>query len=153
MDKSIEKLDTDNNKIIHNSYSIGDYIHYYKIEKDIITTASGVITKNILNDLYIVNNNDTKIYEKINIYNIINKVDDTDVFNQSINEFIDYTLENIDIIFLFMLIIFETMTIFIMYIYFNNISLMSFLPISIIEKFTDYLNIYFYESNFMTIKN
>jgi hypothetical protein len=85
MDKSIEELDTENTKIVHNTYSVGDYIHYYKMHNDTIITTNGEIIKNILNNLYIVNNFDTKMYEKITIYNIINKFDEIDTMNQSLS--------------------------------------------------------------------
>jgi hypothetical protein len=86
-------------------YDVGDHISYYIIDKenDIFIKSNGIIKKVIENNLFIVNNIDTNIYDKISYNNIINKVKNIDVFDKFLYEYIEYTVDNADILFLYIL--------------------------------------------------
>jgi len=161
LNKSIEELETMNQEINKTLYTTGDYIRYYKLyNKNKLIKTNGIIYKSIRDNLFVVINSDTNLYEKIKINDIIGKLDDIDMTYEYATEIIDYTADNIDIIFLSIFFISELLLIFVMYLYFQDISLMSFIPTSIntiiqntTEKITDYINVYFYESNMISVEN
>jgi len=157
LDKTIEELDTN----IKPQYSVGDYIQYYKIyNKNKLVKINGIIYKSIRDNLFVVINTNTKLLERIKINDIICKLDDINMSLEYANEIVEYTVDNVDIIFLLVFFISELLLIFVMYLYFNDIALMSIFPTSIntiiqntTEKFTDYMNVYFYESTWISVKN
>ena len=100
------------------------------------------------------------INEKYYSLDTRHKLDDLDMTLEYASEIIDYTVDNVDIIFLSVFLISELILIFVLYLYFNDVSLMSFFPTSIntiiqntTEKITDYMNVYFYESNMISVEN
>ena len=151
-------MNQENNKTV---YTNGDYIRYYKLHnKNTLIKTNGLIYKSIKDNLFVVINADTNLYERIKINDIIGKLDNLDMTYEYATEFIDYTLENIDIIFLSVFFISELLLIFVMYLYFQDISLMSFIPTSInisiqntTEKISDYINLFLYESKSINVKN
>ena len=171
LDSDINELDTINEElnntileldkdIIKTEYAIGDYIRYYTIHKNTLIKTNGIIHKSIKDNLFVVINTDTNLIEKITINDIIGKLDDLDMTLEYASEIIDYTVDNVDIIFLSVFLISELILIFVLYLYFNDVSLMSFFPTSIntiiqntTEKITDYMNVYFYESNMISVEN
>ena len=156
LNNTIQELDTD---IIKKHYNIGDYIRYYKIRnKKTLIVTNGIITKNIEDTLYVVVNIDTNINEKIQVNEIIGKLDELDRISEYINDLIDYPFEDLSIIFLSIFFVFELLAIFMLYLYFNDISLISLFPNSIntiientTDQFTNYMNIYLYESKLITV--
>jgi len=160
LNKSIEDLYTMNQENNKTVYTTGDYIRYYKLHHNMLIKTNGLIYKSIKDNLFVVINADTNLYEKIKMYDIIGKLDDLDMTYEYATEYIDYITDNIDIIFLSVFFISELLLIFIMYLYFQDISLMSFIPTSIntiiqntTQKISDYMNVYLYESKLISVKN
>ena len=138
--------DTDIIKVLDTKYEIGDYITYYKIDKEnnIFSTSTGLIKKNILDNLYIVFNTETFLHEKISHHHIIEKIEN--INNTPIEELLEYVLDNCDIIFLYFFLIFEFIVICGIYIYFNNTSIYTHI-VDVSETVTDFVNHYVYKFN------
>jgi hypothetical protein len=136
--------DTDITKVLDKKYEIGEYITYYKIDKEnrMFSTSTGLIKKNILDNLYIVFNTDTYLHEKISHHHIIEKIEN--INNTPVEEFLEYVLDNCDIIFLYVFLILELIVICGIYIYFNNTSLYTHI-VNVSETVTDFVNHYIYK--------
>ena len=107
-------------------YDIGDHVKYYKVNDNKFSISKGLIIKNIFNHLFVVNNVDTNVHEKINYNDIIKKldynIDITNILIEDSIESLEAVLESCDIMFLYFFIVLECIVVFIIYLYFGDVS-------------------------------